>query len=77
MAKTTLTVDVEYDDRLTNPKSLATAADRPSRYGPIYAGHHRRIRRSAIRRIPRTFPKGQVRAGLPKVGRFAVSRPPH
>lgn len=27
MAKTTLTMDVEYDDRVTDPDSLATAAD--------------------------------------------------
>ena len=28
MAKTTLTLDVEYDDRVTDPESLASAADR-------------------------------------------------
>ena len=28
MAKTTLTVDVEYDDQVTDPEALASAADR-------------------------------------------------
>ncbi len=28
MAKTTLTLDVEYDDRVTDPEALASAADR-------------------------------------------------